>query len=76
MSNIVLDANDHTGLWDKSFLLLMDKDEIVEGLEDLSKVPILVLWYVHGGEKKGGFHNQDYFFTQMCISVGPAENFS
>lgn len=40
MSNIVLDANDHTGLWDKSFFFLplmdTDKDEIVEGLEDLS----------------------------------------
>ena len=44
MSNIVLDANDHTGLQDKSFLLLMDmdKDEIVEGLEDLSQAAILV----------------------------------
>lgn len=44
MSNIVLDANDHTGLWDKSFLLLMDMDmdEIVEGLEDLSQAAILV----------------------------------
>lgn len=42
MSNIVLDANDHTGLQDKSFLLLMDmEDEIVEGLEDLSQAPIL-----------------------------------
>lgn len=27
MSNIVLDANDHTGLWDISFLLLMDMDK-------------------------------------------------
>lgn len=44
MSNIVLDANDHTRLWGKSFLLLidMDKDEIVEGLEDLSQAAIFV----------------------------------
>lgn len=46
MSNIVLDANDGAGLWDKSFSFLplvdMDKDEIVEGLEDLSQEAILV----------------------------------
>lgn len=49
MSNIVLDANDQTGLWDKSFFSFfsfgfmdIDKDEIVKGLEDLSKAIILV----------------------------------
>lgn len=44
MSNIVLDANDQMGLGDKSFSPLMDmnKDEIVEGLQDLSQVAILV----------------------------------
>lgn len=46
----------------------------MRGLEDLSQVPILVLRNVHGGEKKGGFHNQDYFISQMCKSVG--ENIS
>lgn len=47
MSNIVLDANDHTGGYGTNlsfFLLLMDmdKDEIVEGLDDLSQAAILV----------------------------------
>lgn len=42
MSNIVLDANDHTGLWDFLLLMDMDEDEIVEGLEDLSQAAILV----------------------------------
>ncbi len=50
MSNIVLDANDRTRLWDKSFFFIylfflplmdMDQDEIVEGLE-LSKAAVLV----------------------------------
>ena len=43
MSNIVLDANDHTRLRDKSFFLLLidtDMDEMVAGLDDLSKVAI------------------------------------
>lgn len=55
MSNIVLDANDHSGLWDKSFLPLMDmdKDEIVKGLEDLSSAAILVYWNVLRGAKEG-----------------------
>lgn len=45
MSNIVLDANDQIGLWDKSLFLLpldMDKDEIVDILKDLSQAASLV----------------------------------
>lgn len=68
MSNIVLDANDHTGLWDKSFLLLMDMDtgEIVEGLVDLSQESILVLWNI--GEKKTSrlFYYTNVFLSRAC----------
>lgn len=44
MSNIVLDANDHRGLRDRSLLQLMDvdRDEIVQGSDDFSQADDLV----------------------------------
>lgn len=47
MSNIVLDANDHTGVTGQIFFFFVplmdaDKDEIVEGLEDLSQAAVVV----------------------------------
>ncbi len=77
MPNIVLDANDHTGLWDKSVFAAYGYGQGWNsgGIGGLISGSYFSLMECTWCCSKGGFYHQDYFIIRMCISVWPDENF-